>query len=95
MANKVKPKDSSEAAAILGLVYLDDEDFINAVHDPERHRSLPYTLADIQFQMDTLLEHMPPEQLFDVFARIMQREWMTILNHSILKAVEKKQLAAK
>jgi hypothetical protein len=51
MANILKPKDSSEAAAILGLVYLDDEDFINAVHDPERHRSLPYTLADIQLTL--------------------------------------------
>ena len=91
MATKVKAKDSSEAAAMLGLMYLDGEDFMKAIHDPERHRSLPYTLADIQHQIDSF--SMEPEQLFEMYAGMDHREWMTIVNRTINEATKKKKAA--
>ena len=89
MAIKLKAKDSNKAAAMLGLLYLDDEDFMKAITDPVRHRSMPYTLADIEHQIDTF--GMEPEQLFEMYQKLDQREWMTIMNRTINEAYKKKK----
>ena len=91
MAAKQSPKQHDS----LGYIYLDGETFMNALHDPPR--PVPYTLADIQFHIDQFLkEGAEPEWVFKEFIqRFDHREWLIILNHTLIKASEKKKAAAK
>ncbi len=91
MAAKQSPKQHDS----LGYIYLDGETFMNALHDPPR--PVPYTLADIQFHIDQFLkEGAEPEWVFKEFIQQFDhREWLIILNHTLIKASEKKKAAAK
>ena len=88
-------KQMSEEHDSLGYVYLDGETFMKALHDPPR--PVPYTLADIQLHIDQFLkEGAQPEWVFKEFLQQFDyREWLIILNHTLIKASEKKKAAAK
>jgi hypothetical protein len=88
-------KQTPEEHDSLGYVYLDGETFMNALHDPPR--PVPYTLADIQLHIDQFLkEGAEPEWVFKEFLQQFDhREWLIILNHTLIKVSEKKKAAAK
>jgi hypothetical protein len=88
-------KQTAEEHDSLGYVYLDGETFLKALHDPPR--PVPYTLADIQLHIDQFLkEGAEPEWVFKEFLQQFDhREWLIILNHTLIKASEKKKAAAK
>ena len=91
MAAKQNPEEHDS----LGYVYLAGETFMKALHDPPR--PVPYTLADIQLHIDQFLkEGAEPEWVFKEFIQQFDhREWLIILNHTLVKASEKKKVAAK
>jgi hypothetical protein len=102
MPTKIKNNDQKQNAGMatkqtseqLGYVYLDGETFMKALHDPPR--PVPYTLADIQLHIDQFLkEGAQPEWVFKEFLQQFDhREWLIILNHTLIKASEKKKAAA-
>jgi len=87
-------KQTPEEHDSLGYVYLDGETFMKALHDPPR--PVPYTIGDIQLHIDQFLkEGAEPEWVFKEFLqRFDHREWLIILNHTLIKASEKKKAAA-
>jgi len=69
----------------LGRDYLDEKTFYEAISDPERHRPLPYTLRDVQMQIERALSGgMEPEEIWELYAKVSTREWAAIVNHTIL-----------
>jgi hypothetical protein len=93
MPTNVKGKTRPDL--LLGHTYLNSEDFNKSINHPENHRPLPYTLGDIQFQIKQSLDKgVDPKALFEIYQQtISHDEWLVILNHTILKAVEEKKKA--
>ena len=70
----------------LGHDYLDKKTFYEAVSDPDHHRPLPYTLMDVQMQIERALSGgMEPEAIWEMYAKLSVSEWAAIVNHTILQ----------
>jgi len=57
---------------------------------------LPYILADIQHQIEKWLDDgYDPGQLFHtVYTQFDKREWLTIVNYTIVRTIEKEESRA-